>query len=89
MDPKMFKVLGINGPAVVVLQYMFASINTEDYGHDSFAGQLHRIFKEFMTLGLKDDNEGEIEMYFREEGGFETVKIEFNDKLHLYMFKSE
>ena len=89
MDPEMVRLLGISGPALIVLQAMFAKINTEDYGSDSFAGQLHRIFKEFMTLGLKDDEEGEIEMYFTQEDDFETIKIEFNDKLHLYLFKAE
>lgn len=88
-DPWMIQKLGVNGPALVVLQVMFAKINTENYGEDSFAGQLHRIFKEFMTLGLKDEDEGEVEMYFMGEGSTETIKIEFNDKLHLYLFKSE
>lgn len=89
MDPWMIQKLGVNGPALIVLQTMFAKINTADYGPDSFAGQLHRIFKEFMTLGLKDEDEGEVTMYFMQSDGFETVKIEFNDKLHLYLFKAE
>jgi|GEM_PF-5622534 len=85
MDPKMFKLLGVNGPAVVVLQTMFAKINTTDYPDGSFAMNLHRIFKEFMTLGLWSDEEGEVELMFMNDGDdYEIVKIEFNDKLHLY-----
>ncbi len=84
IDPKMVEILGVNGPAVVVLQFMFASLNTEDYPDGSFAMNLHRIFKEFMTLGLWSDEEGEVEMKFLGEDTYEAVKIEFNDRLHLY-----
>ena len=84
IDPKMVELMAVNGPALMVLQTMFAKINTETYPEGSFAMNLHRIFKEFMSLGLWNDEEGEVEMKFLGEDTYEAVKIEFNDRLHLY-----
>ncbi len=87
IDPKLVATLGVTGPSLVILQVMFSKINTENYGENSFAGQLHRIFKEFMTLGLKDDTEGKVKIRFMNDGNFEFVKIKFSDTLSLYLYR--